>query len=89
MKLLDPKGMQNRQRKRLKRRQYSYPGLNFVWHMDSYDKLKPFGGCPKRTRLDLGTENGYIADMQKFLRRDHGDTFSGERSFLYGKSTNA
>lgn len=128
MKLLDPKGMQNRQRKRLKRRQYSCPGPNFVWHVDSYDKLKPFGiaingcidgysrciiwleaattnsnpkvianfyinsirkkgGCPKRVRSDLGTENGYIADMQKFLRRDHGDNFSGERSFLYGKST--
>ncbi|KAJ8319620.1 hypothetical protein KUTeg_002828 [Tegillarca granosa] len=86
MKLLDLKGMQNRQRKRLKRRQYSCPGPNFVWHDDSYDKLKPFGiaingcidgGCPKRIRSDL----------QKFLRRDHGDTFSGERSFLYGKST--
>ncbi|KAJ8299484.1 hypothetical protein KUTeg_023544, partial [Tegillarca granosa] len=128
MKLLDPKGMQNRQRKRLKRRQYLCPGPNFVWHVDSYDKLKPFGiaingcidgysrcviwleaattnsnprvianyyinsvrkkgGCPKRIRSDLGTENGYIADMQKFLRRDHGDTFSGEKSFLYGKST--
>ncbi|KAJ8318742.1 LOW QUALITY PROTEIN: hypothetical protein KUTeg_003833 [Tegillarca granosa] len=118
MKLLDPKGI----------RQYLCPGPNFVWHVDSYDKLKPFGiaingcidgysrcviwleaattnsnprvianyyinsvrkkgGCPKRIRSDLGTENGYIADMQKFLRRDHGDTFSGERSFLYGKST--
>ncbi|KAH3719823.1 hypothetical protein DPMN_062707 [Dreissena polymorpha] len=128
MQLLDPQGIQHRRRRRLRRRQYSCPGPNFVWHIDSYDKLKPYGiaingcidgysrcviwleaattnsdpkivanyfmdsvrkkgGCPKRVRTDLGTENVYIEQMQMFLRRDHGDEFSGERSFLSGKST--
>jgi hypothetical protein len=49
MKLLDPEGMKSRLHKRLKRRRYSNPGPNFVWHVDGYDKLKPDGiaisGC--------------------------------------------
>lgn len=28
---------------RLKRREYLSPGPNFIWHLDGYDKLKPFG----------------------------------------------
>lgn len=49
MHLLDPKGMSNRQNGRRRRRQYSSPGPNFVFHIDSYDKRKPHGitvnGC--------------------------------------------
>lgn len=104
MKSLDPEGMNARLRKRLKRRSYSSPGPNFVWHIDGYDKLKPYGiaisgcidgfsrnilwleagtsnndpkvianyfiktvknkgGCPKRVRTDLGTENVHIECM--------------------------
>ena len=128
MKLLDPDGVSMRKRRRLRRRQYNSKGPNYVWHMDSYDKLKPYGicingcidgysrnivwleanttnsdpkviahyfmeavkrkeGCPQRVRADMGTENIYVEQMQKFLRRDHGDELSGPRSFLYGKST--
>lgn len=43
--LLDPKGVDLRKRKRLRRRQYHNSGPNSVWHMDSYDKLKPYGIC--------------------------------------------
>lgn len=43
--ILDPKGVEERKRKRLRRRQYSSAGPNAVWHMDVYDKLKPFGIC--------------------------------------------
>ena len=25
------------------------------------------GGCPARLRLDLGTENGHMAEMQRFM----------------------
>lgn len=81
---------------------YQSCGRNYVWHVDGYDKLKPFGtainGCidgssrmifwfeaiqrsllatswmlitaggrPDRLRLDLGRENGHMADMQLFL----------------------
>lgn len=42
---LDPQGMEIRKRKRLRRRQYYSKGPNFLWHMDSYDKLKPYGIC--------------------------------------------
>ena len=49
MQLLDPEGIACRKRNRLKRRRYINPGPNFTWHMDSYDKLKPYGiainGC--------------------------------------------
>lgn len=46
---LDPEGTEIRRARRLRRRAYFSKGPNFIWHMDSYDKLKPFGiginGC--------------------------------------------
>lgn len=43
LKSLDPDGVDMRSRKKLKRRKYVSPGPNFTWHIDGYDKLKPFG----------------------------------------------
>ncbi|XP_071956877.1 uncharacterized protein [Antedon mediterranea] len=43
--VLDPDGVALRRRKRLQRRRYLVPGSNFMWHIDSYDKLKPYGIC--------------------------------------------
>ena len=37
----NPKGVQVRKRRRLRRRKYTSPGPNFVWHIDGHDKLKP------------------------------------------------
>ncbi|XP_041835311.1 uncharacterized protein LOC121635937 [Melanotaenia boesemani] len=49
IKTLDPEGVDRRRARRLRRRQYSCRGPNALWHMDSYDKLKPYGiainGC--------------------------------------------
>lgn len=45
LRLLDPDGVEIRKRKRLRRRQYFNQGPNYLWHVDSYDKLKPFGIC--------------------------------------------
>ena len=45
MKALDPDGIQIRRKGRLLRRQYFSKGPNYLWHVDSYDKLKPFGLC--------------------------------------------
>ena len=45
LKELDPRGVLMRQARRLRRRNYFSQGPNFIWHMDSYDKLKPFGIC--------------------------------------------
>lgn len=46
---LDPEGVEYRKRKRLHRRKYFSKGPNYVWHIDAYDKLKPYGiaisGC--------------------------------------------
>lgn len=46
---LDPEGCRLRKAKRLRRRKYRAPGPNHCWHIDGYDKLKPFGfpihGC--------------------------------------------
>ncbi|CAG2189187.1 uncharacterized protein [Mytilus edulis] len=45
MKLLDPVGVKMRSKKRLRRRHYFARGPDFVWHLDSYDKLKRYGLC--------------------------------------------
>lgn len=49
MKVLDPGGLHLRKRRRLIRRRYYGIGPNQIWHVDSYDKLKPYGiavnGC--------------------------------------------
>ncbi|PFX12696.1 hypothetical protein AWC38_SpisGene23301 [Stylophora pistillata] len=42
---LDPEGVESRKKKRLRRRIYHAKGPNFVWHIDGYDKLKPYGFC--------------------------------------------
>ena len=39
LKILDPEGVQGR------RRNYSTKGPNYLWHIDGYDKFKPFGFC--------------------------------------------
>jgi hypothetical protein len=43
LKELDPEGCELRQAQRLRRRAYVNQGPNFCWHIDGYDKLKPFG----------------------------------------------
>ena len=43
LRVLDPDGVERRKRMRLLRRKYSAPGPNFLWHVDGYDKLKPYG----------------------------------------------
>ena len=43
MRSLDPEGMKARSRHRLQRRVYNARGPNYVWHIDGYDKIKPYG----------------------------------------------
>lgn len=49
IKELDPEGVNLRRSRTLRRRTYHSPGPNFVWHVDGYDKIKPYGfpvhGC--------------------------------------------
>ena len=44
-------------------------------------------GCPTIVRADRGTENCNVAFLQPFLRENSSDSFKGEKSFMYGKST--
>ena len=43
LRIIDPKGVRLRKRRRLKRHKYNTPGPNFLWHIDGWDKLKPYG----------------------------------------------
>lgn len=45
LQIIDPVGVDIRSRRRLRRKQYWCKGPNYLWHMDCYDKLKPFGIC--------------------------------------------
>ncbi|KAG5872745.1 hypothetical protein JTB14_002208 [Gonioctena quinquepunctata] len=50
LNILDPKGVTLRRRNELRRRrEYFSKGPNFLWHIDSYDELKPYeiaiNGC--------------------------------------------
>ncbi|XP_066933073.1 uncharacterized protein [Clytia hemisphaerica] len=45
LKEMDPEGVLNRSRHRLNRRIYIARGPNYLWHLDGYDKLKPYGFC--------------------------------------------
>jgi hypothetical protein len=127
LRVLDPEGVDQRLRHRLRRRQYKGRGPNFLWHIDGYDKLKPFGFCihggidgySRRilwlevgisnndpafiakyfmdcirqeggtaciVRADNGTENTYVAGIQRFLRNNSFDLFAKDKSFMYGRS---
>ena len=39
---LDPENVHTRQRRRRIKRKCRNPGPNYVWHIDSHDKLKPY-----------------------------------------------
>ncbi len=43
IKLTDPEGVQDRRARRLRCRHYHCTGPSALWHMDGYDKLKPYG----------------------------------------------
>ncbi|KAJ8671866.1 hypothetical protein QAD02_003125 [Eretmocerus hayati] len=43
--IADPEGIARRRANKLKRREYDGRGPNWIWHMDRYDKLKPYGFC--------------------------------------------
>ncbi len=127
LRVLDPDGVEARSRHRLRRRSYHTKGPNYLWHIDGYDKLKPFGFCvhgaidgysrkviwlevansnnnprivvqyyldyarqiggvPRIVRGDRGTENVHVEVIQRFFHRSARDDFSGEKSFMYGRS---
>ena len=45
LSILDPVGNLQRRKRRLLRRSYYAKGPNFIWHIDSYNKLRRYGIC--------------------------------------------
>ena len=54
------------------------PGPNFIWHIDGYDKLKPYGFCihgavdgysRRILWLEVGPSNNRELKQQRFSRR--------------------
>ena len=43
MRSLNPEGVTVRSRHRLQRRVYNARGPNYIWHIDGFDKIKPYG----------------------------------------------
>lgn len=43
LQVLDPEDVEERAKYRLKRRVHEVEGPNFLWHVDVYDKLVPYG----------------------------------------------
>ena len=48
--------------------------------------MRQLGGTARVIRADLGTENGDVAAVQRFFRRNAQDDWAGMNSFMYGKS---
>ena len=45
LQILDPMGVEVRRRRRLRCRRHRNPGPNYMWHVDGYEKLSPYGIC--------------------------------------------
>ena len=48
--------------------------------------IKEMSGCPLVLRTDNGSENGNMAAMQAYFRRDENDEHSGQKDHRYGSS---
>lgn len=52
-----------------------------------FDYIQETNIVPRVIRTDRGSENVTIGGIQRYLRRNHQDRFSGNASFRYGTST--
>ena len=48
--------------------------------------VQQLGGTARVIRADCWTENGYVAAVQRFIRRDDEDDRAGDDSFIYEES---
>ena len=65
LKILDPDGVVARSRHRMQRRQYRTKGPNHLWHIDGYDKFKPFA-CLSVHRAIGEYSQHYVVRSQPF-----------------------
>ena len=78
LKDIDPEGTDSWRRHRL-RRIYRNPGPNYAWHIDGYDKLKPFG-------LEIhGAIDGYSRKILWLGVPSSNNSSSISSVFFYGK----
>lgn len=68
--ILDPEGVCARRARRLRRRQYYASGPNFIWHIDGYAKLKPYGLC---VHGSIDGYSRYIIWMKVFRTNNNPD----------------
>ena len=63
----DPDGVAARLSRRLERRTstYTVPGPYLIWHIDGYDKLKPFGLCISG-RIDGFSKKNHLAESIQY-----------------------
>ena len=65
IKIIDPEGVNLRKRNHLIRWRYYGRGPNNIWHIDGYDKLKPFGIPLVEQWMDFqGTSYGWKPTTQ-------------------------
>ena len=76
LRILYPEDVDERLRHRLQRRQYKGKGPNLLWHIDGFDKLKPYGFCLRRgidgysrriLWLEVGISNTEPAFIAKYF----------------------
>ena len=76
LRILDADGVAMRKKRRLHRRKYRNPGPDFAWHIDGYDKLKPYGfpmhggidGFSRRILwLEVGSTNNNPIQIAKYF----------------------
>ena len=51
--------------------------------------VKAVEGTARIVRADLGTENTNVAGIQRFFRNNSRDSFSKDKSFMYGRSVSS
>ena len=73
LSILDPTGVAFRAARRLRRREYSAKGPNYIWHFDGYDKVKPYGlcisGCVDGFSRQLIWLNVYKTNNESMIQR--------------------
>lgn len=76
LKIFDPDSVERRLKRKLKRKKYHCKGPKYIWYIDGYNKLKPFGfcihgaidGCSHRILwLDVGSSNNNPHILGKYF----------------------
>uniref|UniRef100_K1QD53 Uncharacterized protein n=1 Tax=Magallana gigas TaxID=29159 RepID=K1QD53_MAGGI len=88
LRILDPEGVSLRFSRRILwlrvARTNNNPKVVASYFLDYVEEI---AGVPRCIRIDAGTENGHIEDMQKAFRWNDDDAMAGDKSVIIGSST--